>query len=99
MVMGPFAIAVLVAALAGAVASWVVGAVFYFRCLASLEGANRASLRWRAMVAWPFTLGRLNGAAAEHAAVVNKAVVAFFVCFTVAIVTISLSTNFNRISK
>lgn len=97
--LGPFAITVLVLALAGAVASWVVGAIYYVRCLSSLGGEHDAWLRWRAMVAWPFTTGRLKGAAAEHAAVVNKAIVAFFVCLTIAVATVSLSTNYNRISR
>jgi hypothetical protein len=97
--MGPIGITVLVLALAGAAASWVVGAVYYFRCLAAVEGTDRNRLRLQAMVAWPFTLGRLRGSAAEHAAVVNKAIVAFFVCLTVAAAAVSLSTNFNRISK
>ena len=35
---------------------------------------------WLAVVAWPFAVGRLQGAAAEHAAKVNKALVAFIAC-------------------
>jgi hypothetical protein len=97
--MGPVAIGILALALSGAAASWVVGAIYYVRCLSAIEGENKASLRWKALVAWPFTLGKLKGAAAEHAAVVNKAIVAFFVCLTVAVATISLSTNLNRISR
>jgi hypothetical protein len=97
--MGPIAITVLVLALVGAAVSWVVGAVFFFRCLAAVDGTDRGWLRLKAMVAWPFSLSQLRGAAAEHAAVVNKAIVMFFICLTVAAATISLSTNFNRISK
>lgn len=96
--MGPIGKAVLALALAGAAASWVVGAVYYARCLAAIEG-DRGWLRLRAAVAWPFTLGRLKGAAGDQAAVVNKAIVAFFVCLTIAVAAISLSTNYARFSK
>jgi len=99
MVMGPFAITVVGLALAGAAASWIVGAIYYVRCLAAIEGRDTAGLRFKAIFAWPFATGKLAGAAAENAAVVNKAIVAFLVCLTVAVATVSLSTNFNRISK
>ncbi len=97
--MGLLAVTILTLALAGALASWVVGAVFYFRCLSAIGGEDRNWLRLKAVIAWPFTLSKLRGTAADHAAIVNKAIVAFFVCLTVAVATISLSTNYARISK
>jgi hypothetical protein len=97
--MGGFAIGVLVLALAGALASWIVGAVAFARCIAASGQENRRSSRWLAVAAWPFALKRLQGAAAAQAAIANKAIVAFLVCMTLAAATISLSTNFNRVVK
>lgn len=97
--MGGFAIGVLMLALAGALASWVIGAVAYARCLAAIDGESRRRTRWLAVAAWPFALRRLKGSAAAQAAVVNKAIVAFLVCVTLAAATISLSTNLNRVAK
>lgn len=96
--MGPVAIIVVGLAIAGAVASWVVAAIYGVRALVALEGRQH-SLRRVALFAWPFAVRRMQGVSREHAAVVNKAVVAFFVCLMVAIATISLSTNFNRIAR
>jgi hypothetical protein len=97
--MGVVATTVFTLAIAGAVASWVVGAVYFARCLAAIEGQDAGAARWAAVVAWPFALKRLKGAAAEHAAVVNKAIIVFLVCLTAAALTISLSTNYTRIAK
>lgn len=71
-------------AFAGAVASWVFGALFYLRTLGAFAGRNEKSTRWLAIVAWPFALKHLKGAGAEHAANVNKALVTFFACLLVA---------------
>ena len=87
------------AALAGAVASWVVGAVSYARCLRSLAADGGTGAGWLAIVAWPFALKRLKGAAAEHAARTNKALVAFFACLLVAAAATSVATNLHRISR
>jgi hypothetical protein len=97
--MGAFAITVLVLALAGALASWIVASVYSVRTLAAIDGEHAGRRRWLAVAAWPFAVGRLKGEASEHARIVNKAIVAFIVCLTVAVATISLSTNFNRISR
>jgi hypothetical protein len=97
--MGGFAIGVLTLALAGALTSWVVGAVAYARSGAGGEGRNGRRWRWLAATVWPFALKRLQGTAAAPAAIANKAIVAFLVCMTLAAATISLSTNFNRIVK
>ena len=84
-------------AVAGAVASWVAGAVFYARTLAALDDDPR--LKWLSVVAWPFATGRLKGAAGEEAAKVNKAMLAFIICVTIAIAAFSVATNLHRLSK
>jgi hypothetical protein len=98
--MGGFAIAVLGLVLAGALVSWVIGARAYARCLAAVPGQTGGVARVLAVIAWPFALGRLQGSAAGAAAVVvNKAIVAVIVCITLAVVTVTLSTNFNRLTS
>jgi hypothetical protein len=84
-------------ALAGAAASWIAGAVFYARTLAAI--GDDSNLRWLAIVAWPFAVKRLKGAAAESAAKVNKALVAFMACLLVAAAAFSVSTNLHRFAK
>jgi hypothetical protein len=97
--MGTLAIGFLGLCIAGAFASWVIAAVYAVRALAALQGPESGRLRFFAMVAWPFAIKRFEGVSAEYAAVVNKAIVAFIVCVILAAATISLSTNFNRISR
>ena len=78
-------------AVAGAVASWIVGAVFYVRTLRAIsQDPQQRGLMSRAIFAWMFTVGRLQGAAAAHASIVNKALVAFLVCVIVAVAAISV---------
>jgi hypothetical protein len=86
-------------AVAGAIASWVVGAVYYIKTLREISQSEQRSLLLRAIVAWPFTLSRLRGEAATTAAIVNKALIAFFVCLMVAISAISVATNLARVSR
>jgi hypothetical protein len=86
-------------ALAGAVASWIVAAIYGVRALIALEGPQQRGLRRLALFAWPFAVRRMEGVSRDHAAVVNKAIVAFIVCVTVAVATISLSTNLNRVTR
>ena len=90
------ATAVTVLALVGAVASWVVGAVFYVRTLAAIDDTGT---RWLAVVAWPFATARIKGAAAEHAARVNKALVAFIVCLMIAAAAWSAAANLHRFAR
>jgi hypothetical protein len=97
--MGSVAIGVLVLALAGAFASWVVGAVYYARSLRTLERAEGPALAWLAIAVWPFATKRLATASAETASVVNKALVALIVCLTLGAATISYSTNLNRFAR
>ena len=86
-------------AIAGAIASWIAGAVFYVRTLRAIsEDPQQKGLMSRAIFAWMFTVGRLQGAAAVHASTVNKALVAFLVCLIVAVAAISAGTNLARVS-
>ena len=56
-------------------------------------------MRWLAIFAWPFAVSRLKGAAAGHAAVVNKAIVVFIVCIIALVAAIAAATNLARIAK
>jgi hypothetical protein len=87
-------------AVAGAIASWIVGAVYYVRTLRAISSLNEPSgLLLKAIVAWPFAIGRLRGEAAASAATVNKALIAFFVCLMVAMSAISVATNLARVAR
>jgi hypothetical protein len=86
-------------AIVGAFACWIAGATFYLRALRALSGQQDARPRWLALVAWPFARSRLHGAAANHAAKVNKALVAFFACLMVAVAATSVATNLARLSR
>jgi hypothetical protein len=97
--MGSVAIGVLVFALAGAVASWAVGAVFYARALDAVGDARRAPLRWLTVAVWPFATKRIATASVGTASVVNKALVALFACVLIGAATISYSTNLNRFAR
>jgi hypothetical protein len=93
--MSSVAFAVVILALAGAVASWIAGAFFFARTLAKL-GAREP---WYKAAFWLFARKKLQGAAAEDAAKVNKAVVALLVCILVAVMAISVGTNLQRIAR
>jgi hypothetical protein len=87
-------------AVAGAIVSWIVGAWFYARTLHALAAQDGpARTAWLAVVAWPFALRRLEGAAAAQAAKVNKALVAFIACAMVAVAATSVATNLARVSR
>jgi hypothetical protein len=87
-------------AVAGAIACWIVGAVFYVGTLRTISQTTESrSLMLRAIVAWPFATGRLQHEAAAHATNVNKALVAFFACLIVAFAAISVATNLARVSR
>ena len=83
-------------AVAGAVASWITAVVLSLRTQAAI-GEGR--IRWAAVIVWPFAARKLEGVAAENAAKVNKAFVAFFVCILVAIAATSVATNLHRIAR
>jgi len=95
--MAQVAFIVVYLALAGALASWIAGAWFYMRTLRAL--ASERELSWLAVVAWPFALGRLKGAAVASAANVNKALVAFLACLMLAAAATSVATNLARVSR
>jgi hypothetical protein len=98
--MAQFAYIVAGLAIAGAFASWIVGAVFYVQTLRAMsDNPAQRGLLLRAIVAWPFVLGRLRGDAAAHSAKVNKALVAFLACLMVAASAISVATNLARVSR
>jgi hypothetical protein len=87
-------------AAAGAIASWIVGAIFYVRTLGALRSdPQQRDLVPRAIFAWMFTAGRLQGEASANASIVNKAIVAFLVCVIVAATAISLAANLARVSS
>ena len=97
--MSQFAYVVVGLSLAGALASWVVGAVYYFRALGEISKQSEPGLLWRAIVSWPFAVSRLRGEAAAHASKVNKALVAFMACLIVAVSAISVATNLARVAR
>jgi hypothetical protein len=84
-------------AVAGAIASWIAGAVFYARTLRAL--GRDTSIGWLAVLVWPFAISRIRGAAAERAAQVNKALVAFMTCVLIGVAAFSASTNLHRFAK
>jgi hypothetical protein len=97
--MSTLATIVAVAALLGAVASWIVGAVNFVRTLRVLSGQNNQKQMWYAIFAWPFASRQMTGEAAAYSSNVNKSLVAFFTCMMIAITAISLATNLSRLSR
>ena len=84
-------------AFAGAVASWIAGAVFSARTLAAMPG-NRGMM-FLAPIAWPFAIARVKSAGEEPAANVNKALVAFIACMLIGVAAFSASANLHRFAK
>ena len=84
-------------AFAGASVSWIAGAVFFVRTLQAISGDRR--LMFLAIVAWPFATSQIKGAGAEHAANVNKALVAFIACLLVGFAAFAASANLHRFAK
>ena len=76
-------------AFAGAIASWIAGAIFCARAGAGPFG----------VIFWPFAMGRIRAAGGEPAALVNKALVAFIACMLVGIAAYSASANLHRFAK
>src|SRR5262245_36595344 len=94
------AYAVAYLAFAGVVVSWLVGAWFYAETLLAISAApDRKKLMSRAMFNWLFVARYLKGTASVHAAKVNKAIVAFFVCLTIAVAAFSVAINLERVSR
>src|SRR5262249_60877384 len=98
--MATIATALAVIAVVGALASWIAGAIFYARTLSTLPSKDAPTRsRWLVVVAWPFAVSRLQGAAAERAAQVNKAIVAFITCVMLAVAATAVATNLQRIAR
>ena len=76
-------------AFAGAIASWIAGAVVCAR-------AGAGSLT---VIVWPFAIGRIRAAGGETATLVNKALVAFIACMLVGVAAYSASANLHRFAK
>ena len=83
-------------AFAGALASFIAGAVFYARTLRTI-GEGRVN--YLAVIAWPFALSRIKGASPAPVALVNKSLVAFFACLMIAFAAFSVSANLHRVAK
>jgi hypothetical protein len=80
-------------ALAGALASFVAGAVVAARI------AGGGATRWLAVLVWPLAMARFKGAAGEQAARLNKALVAFIACLMVAAAAWSAAANLHRFAR
>ncbi len=76
-------------AFAGAIASWIAGAVF----------CARAGAGWIAFIAWPFAIARIRAAGGDAAVQVNKALVAFIACMLIGVAAFSASANLHRFAK
>ncbi len=97
--MATLATIVAVAALIGAIASWIAGAVFFVRTLHAPPSERNGRQMLFAAVAWPFASRRMTGDAVVHSAKLNKALVAFFTCLMIAAAATSLATNLSRLSR
>ena len=84
-------------AFAGAIASWIAGAVSCARTLAAIPG-NRGMVLL-APIAWPLAISRVKGAGEGPASRVNKALVAFIACMLVGVAAFSASANLHRFAK
>ena len=83
----------------GALASWIFGAVTYARALPAMGTSAVHPTQWLGVIAWPFALGRLRASTPESALAASRAIIVFVICMTLAVTTISLSTNLTRIMK
>lgn len=90
--MATFATVLALVGIAGAIASWIAGAVFCARILAPTGRRGAAAL-------WPLAFGRVRDQSPERAADMNKALVAFIACALVAAAAGAAATNLHRISK
>lgn len=81
--------------LAGALFSWVAGAVFFGRALRAAEGSEAGS--WLTVIVWPFATARIRGR--DEAIAVNKALVALLAFIMIAAAAGAVATNLQRILK
>ena len=82
------------AGFAGALASFIAGAVLYARAFPNDSLLGRLSI-----VAWPFAIARARRVGGEPASRVNKALVAFIACMLVGFAAFSASANLHRFAK
>jgi hypothetical protein len=85
------------AGFAGALASWIAGAILVARTLSGSPG--NGVMLWLSPVAWPLALSRIRRADGGSAANVNKALVAFIACMLVGVAAFSASVNLHRFAK
>ena len=81
---------------AGAIASFIAGAVIYARALRAI--GDDSAVSWLAVVAWPFAIGRIRAAGGEPVRV-NKALVAFIACLLVGFAAFSAAANLHRFAR
>ena len=84
------------AGFAGALASWIAGAVFCARALAALPESR--ALMLLAPFCWPL-IGRAKRASEGAAAQLNKALVAFIACMLIGTAAFAASANLSRFAK
>jgi hypothetical protein len=84
-------------ALLAALVSWFMALVEALRAFDKLSRQpGGAKMPRFAIYAWPFAARRMTGAAAAHAASVNKAMVAFMVSILVLAACAALASNLSR---
>ena len=93
--MAVIALIVLFLCLAGAAASWGVAVTEGLKAkgAAQAAGGGRGSVNTVLLVLWPFSARLLEGPAADHAARVSKALVAFITALMLAVAAVSVYTN------
>jgi hypothetical protein len=89
---------VAILAVLGAIISWIVAFSHAFRAVTAERAAGRHDVAWMAVFAWPFAVRRMTGHAAQHAAIVHKAMVAFFTAVLVLAASSAVISNLERIS-
>ncbi|MBV9418366.1 MAG: hypothetical protein JO348_01210 [Alphaproteobacteria bacterium] len=82
---------------AGALASWIAGAVFCARALHAQGGSRMLTLL--APIVWPLALSRVRRAGEAASVQMNKALVAFIACMLVGTAAFAASANLSRFTK
>jgi hypothetical protein len=82
---------------AGALASWIAGAVFCAQALMAERG-NRV-MAFLSPIAWPFALSRVRRLGEAAAARLNKALVAFIACMLLGTAAFAAAANLSRFAK
>jgi len=79
-------------ALAGALASFVVGAILAAR------GTKAGAMGWLAVAVWPFALARVKATTGQSDKL-NKALVAMIACLMIAAAAWSAAANLHRFAR